>query len=102
MPRIPTPISSRQFCVEMVLPEDSLDGADLLQLGDDAVALRVHVGPDMVRHLPRRVAEADPLIERRRAEPHRVPLHELIPSPVSHVMPLARAVADRLLEGEVL
>src|SRR6516165_1922899 len=102
MPRVAAPVASRELLVEAVLPERPLDLARFLQLGDDAVAFRIHVRTDVVRHLPGRVAEADPLIEGRQPEPHGPLLHQLVPAPEPYVMPLARAVADRLLEGQVL
>ena len=57
----------------------------------------------MVRDLSGPVADADAAVEARGPEPNRATLHALrqhLPQP--HVVPVRRAGADRLLEGEVL
>ena len=67
------------------------------------VALGVHVGGNVVRHLAGRVAEAHALVERGRAHPHRPPVAvELLRLPEPHMVPLARVGPDRHLEREVL
>ena len=48
------------------------------------------------------MAQTDTLVERRRAEPHLSPVLEMIPAPEPNVIPLARVVPNRLLEGKVL
>src|SRR5207249_6994370 len=97
-PQIPAAVPTFQQLVKVGLPDDLLNFARFSELRDDAVALGVHVRTDVVRHLPRRVAQTDALIERRRAEPDRSTVPELVPAPEPYVMSLTGAVTDRLLK----
>ena len=85
--------------MKMVHPIDALDLASLTQIVHDPVAFRVHIRADMMRHLAGGMAEADTLVECRGAEPQRPPPIQFVRTPKAHVVPLARAVANRLLEG---
>src|ERR1022692_4279091 len=102
MPRVSAPVLPLQLLVKMVHPIDPLHQGRLLQFRNDPIALGVNVRADMRGHLARRVAQTNPFIERCGAEPHRSAVCEPVPVPESDVMPPARAVADRLLEGKVL
>ena len=102
VPRVSAPILPLQLLMKMVHPKDLLHKGRLLQFSDNPVALRVDVRADMMGHLACCVAQPNPFIERRGAKLHGPVVGEPVPVPESDVMPLARAVADRLLEGQVL
>ena len=85
--------------MKMVHPIDALDFASLAQFVRESVPFCVHIWADMMRHLAGSMAEADTLVECRGAEPPRPPLIQFVRAPKAHVVPLARAVANRLLEG---
>ena len=74
----------------------------LLQLAREAVALGIHIRADVVRDLTRGVAEAHGLVEGRGAEPSGPSFVQLAPTPEAHMVPLAWAAAQGLLEGEIL
>ena len=79
-----------------------LHQARLLQFVRDAVALRVHVGTDVMRSLSGCVAEAYPLVERCSTDPGGPALVQSVSPPEAHMVPLTRTAADGLLEGKVL
>src|SRR4029453_844877 len=57
----------------------------------------------MMRDLARGMAEANPLIENSRPDPHWTAIRiELIRAPKSHMVALSRINANGLLEGQVL
>ena len=73
-----------------------------LDVVDDLVALAIDVGRNVVRDLAGRVAQADVLVERRRADARAAAmLVELLRAPEAHVMAAPRIAADRLLERQV-
>ncbi len=79
-----------------------LRAAGLLKARHDEVPLGINVRSDVVGDLAGRVAQANPLVERRRTEPDRTSVFQFVPPPEPDMVPLARAVADRQLEGQVL
>ena len=73
-----------------------------LYLVHNTTALCVDICTNMMRDLPRCVTESHLGVERGCAEPHGFSPALLILAPESHVVTLARVVADRFLECEIL
>src|SRR5262249_6891439 len=97
-PRIAAAVRAFQHLVESLDPVARAKisgGSDVI---DDLVALEVDVRCDVVRDLAGRVAQADALVECRRAEPERLAVRvELVGTPEADVMPARRIASDRLL-----
>ena len=84
---------ARELGVETVYQERALA---------DQVALRIHIRSDVMGDLAGRMTQTHPFVQGRRPEPHGTSVFLLIPQPEPDVMPLTRAVADRLLKGQIL
>src|SRR5262245_21066072 len=66
---------------------------------DQMIALHIDVACDVMRDLPCRVTQSDPLIERRSSRPERAAvLIDFRRLPKPHMMPLPRVISHRLLE----
>src|SRR6478736_109359 len=102
VPGIAAAVLAVKLGVEAVLPVDRLHRAGPLQFADQPVALGIHVRRNVVSHLSSGVAQPDASVEGCGAEPHGSALISVVPPPETHVVALARAAGDRLLEGKVL
>src|SRR5215471_6428688 len=98
VPRIPAAVLALQL-LKSVQPENFLRHTRLLQSSDESVPLRIQIWTDVMRHLSGRVAQTDSLIEGDGTKPNLLAVMKPVPAPESDVMPLTRAVSNRLLEG---
>ena len=70
--------------------------------GQQPVALGIDVGSDVVGDLTGQVAEAAVAVVARRTEPERAAVLGTVGQPPADMMAVVGAVADLLLEGEIL
>ncbi len=101
-PQVPSAIAAFELLVKAVDVKLAHHPAGALEATHDQIALRVDIGPDVMGHLPGRVTEADAFVEGGGSEPDHPPLTKLVPFPETHMVPLAGAVADRQLKGQIL
>jgi hypothetical protein len=102
MPRVAATVPAFRGFLEAVDIENLPRPAGGLELSYDPIPLLVKVRPDVMRDLSGGVTESDALIERRRPNPRRPVIFECIPAPEPDMMSLARAIADWLLERQIL
>src|SRR5262245_61568995 len=98
VPRIAAAVLALQL-LKSVQPENFLRHTRLLQFGNESVPFRIQIRADVMRHLPGRVTQTDSLIEGDGTKPNLLAVMKPVPAPESDVMPLTRAVPNRLLEG---
>ena len=101
VPRVAAAVLSLQL-LKSVQPENIFCHTSLLQSVDQPITLRVQIRADVMRDLSGRVTQTDSLIEGDGTKPNFLSVIKAIPVPEPDVMPLPRAVANWLLEGEVL
>jgi hypothetical protein len=101
-PGIPAAVAALESVVKIVYPVNLLGPIRLLDFVRDAIPLGVDIRSDVMRHLSGCVAQAHAFVECRRAQPEWAAIFPFFGAPKSHVMPLTRAVTDRLLESQIL
>jgi hypothetical protein len=99
MPWIAAAVAAFELLMKAVLPILLLNPVPSLELIGDTIALNVHIRCDVMSYLPIGMAKAYASIEGRRPEPERPIIFSLGRAPEPDMMPLSRAVSDRLLES---
>ncbi len=103
MPGIASAVATRKLLVESIDPIDAADLIGVLQISQDLVSFGIHIGTDMVRDLTRGMTESHLMVESGSADPQRISVRiEFRRTPETNVMTLARVLADRLLESQIL
>ena len=102
MPWIAAAVAAFELFMKTILPILLLNPIPARELFGETIALGVHIRSDVMSYFASGMAKANASIEGRRAEPERPAIFSLGRTPEPDMVPLPRAVSDRLLEGEIL
>ena len=102
MPRVAAAVLAFELLMKSVRVINFPRLQRLLQFRHNSVPLGIHIRADVMRDLSSLVTQAHTLVKGRRTKPDRPIVPQFVPTPKPDVMPLAWAMANRLLEGCLL